>query len=473
MLKIKHLASAELFATTKFSADSSNTTYFIGNNTTQIAGTPDVLYEDLVFCKGCDLIYTHGHFYGNQPDGNFVKQIANLATYNGVENEIVQYVGEDTNDYKRGFFYKMTPTPTITTTLVDVMGLEEGKGYFSEGFDPYDPTAQGFWVKEKHPNFSYLTGLFTTGTKAPTGNDYASTLNPNTTYRVFAKFNTSTGSGGYFAYDVNDTNVYQTTTNLMQIDAYANNKITVRDGKGYQYELELTDIETITADYCVSDATQSMGDYYSFNINFPKNSNTKLVINSNTTNDNKHELMEIEYETVQEEREVTIMQLAWQQIDIQPKNIISDDLTVSGDTTIGGDATISGSLTVGDSTITDIDDSIKPDSNNPVKNSAIYNIIQNPIHYYYNANTAHGEISNRAKAIQDVLNDIMPKTNSNGNIKFAVIRHQEGFAFFALIAQYGNSSFIVEFGFSTDDLITYKSFLSNGTWGTVSMLKSF
>ena len=69
MLKIKHLASAELFATTKFSADSSNTTYFIGNNTTQIAGTPDVLYEDLVFCKGCDLIYTHGHFYGNQPNG--------------------------------------------------------------------------------------------------------------------------------------------------------------------------------------------------------------------------------------------------------------------------------------------------------------------------------------------------------------------------------------------------------------------
>lgn len=319
MLRIKHLASASLFNTTKFSADSSNTTYYIGNNTaTQIVGTPDVLYEDLVFCKGCDLIYTHGHFYGNQPDGNFVKQIADLATYNGVENEIVQYVGEDTNDYKRGFFYKMAPTPTTTTALVEVMGLEENKGYPSKGFDPYDPNGQDFWVKEKHPNFSYLTGLFTTGSKAPTGNNYATTLKPNTTYRVLANIN-SNGSGGYFAYDVNDTNVYQLSTAYMQIDAYANNKITVRDNIGHQYEQELTNIETITADYCVSNSTGSMGDYYTFNINFPKNANTKLVVDSNITNDSNYELMEIEYETVTEEREVTIMQPTWQQIDIQPE----------------------------------------------------------------------------------------------------------------------------------------------------------
>lgn len=156
------------------------------------------------------------------------------------------------------------------------------------------------------------------------------------------------------------------------------------------------------------------------------------------------------------------------------KDVINpDDLTVSGDATIGGDVTINGSLTVGNSIITDIDDSIKPNSNNPVKNSAIYNLIQNPIHCYYDANTSHGDISNRAKAIQDVLNDIMPKSNASGDIKFAVIRHANGFAFLALIAQHGDNCLIVEFGFHSDDLITYISTLENGTWGTVSQRKTY
>lgn len=146
------------------------------------------------------------------------------------------------------------------------------------------------------------------------------------------------------------------------------------------------------------------------------------------------------------------------------KDVINpDDLTVSGN------ATIAGSLTVGGDTITGIDNSLNITSSNPVKNSVITNIMQN----FYDANTPRDVSGNKEKAIQNLLNDIMPKVYSSGNVRFAVIRHQDGWAFLTLMAQYGDTCLIVEFGFNTNDLITYQSTLSNGTWGTVSQLKSF
>jgi len=66
MISLKHISSVETFNQTKFSADSTDSSYFFGNNPEQMfSGTPDVAYNDLCFCKGNNLQYTHGHLYGS------------------------------------------------------------------------------------------------------------------------------------------------------------------------------------------------------------------------------------------------------------------------------------------------------------------------------------------------------------------------------------------------------------------------
>ena len=62
-------------------------------------------------------------------NGNFVKQVSDLVGYNGVNGEIVQYVGTDTQQYKNAYFYKKTQQ-TIT-----------GDAYqFQGGYYQYDET---------------------------------------------------------------------------------------------------------------------------------------------------------------------------------------------------------------------------------------------------------------------------------------------------------------------------------------------
>ena len=66
MISFKHISSLETFNQTKFSADSTNNSYFFGYNQIQtFTGTPDVKYGDICFCKSNNLQYTHGHLYGS------------------------------------------------------------------------------------------------------------------------------------------------------------------------------------------------------------------------------------------------------------------------------------------------------------------------------------------------------------------------------------------------------------------------
>lgn len=63
MLQIKHVSNIEIFDQLKFSLNKENTLYQIGDTGEQHEGTPYILYEDLVFCKCKNCIYTHGIFY--------------------------------------------------------------------------------------------------------------------------------------------------------------------------------------------------------------------------------------------------------------------------------------------------------------------------------------------------------------------------------------------------------------------------
>ena len=71
-MKLRHIASEATFNSTKFSADSGNTTYYLGSNATQQSGTPTVLWADIAFCKEVGKIYTHGKFYAAAGGGAWV-----------------------------------------------------------------------------------------------------------------------------------------------------------------------------------------------------------------------------------------------------------------------------------------------------------------------------------------------------------------------------------------------------------------
>ena len=104
----KHIKAGYTLDRLKFSANEQNSSYFFGNNPTKtLIGAPDVMYDELVFCKERRIIYTHGAFYENTTDG-FLRQIDNLRTYSSraVEGEIVEYVGETNEDYVNGYIYK-------------------------------------------------------------------------------------------------------------------------------------------------------------------------------------------------------------------------------------------------------------------------------------------------------------------------------------------------------------------------------
>lgn len=68
-LKFRHIDTQQTLNTIKFSADSTNTTYFLHSSpSTQSQGVPDINYEDICFIKPTGQGYTHGKLYGGEND---------------------------------------------------------------------------------------------------------------------------------------------------------------------------------------------------------------------------------------------------------------------------------------------------------------------------------------------------------------------------------------------------------------------
>jgi hypothetical protein len=105
----KHINAGYTFDHKKFSANKENNRYFYGDNPNDIRnGIPNILYDELVFCKERKVIYTHGAFYMDAVEGSYLKQISDLTSYTpkAVDGEIVEYVGETNEDYVNGYLYK-------------------------------------------------------------------------------------------------------------------------------------------------------------------------------------------------------------------------------------------------------------------------------------------------------------------------------------------------------------------------------
>ena len=89
MISLKHISSTETFNQTKFSADSTDSSYFLGNNSEQtLSGTPDVKYNDICFCKGNDTFYTHAHLYKTNTTINVDSELNELSE-NPVQNKVI------------------------------------------------------------------------------------------------------------------------------------------------------------------------------------------------------------------------------------------------------------------------------------------------------------------------------------------------------------------------------------------------
>lgn len=63
VISFKHIDTLSTFNSTKFSADSTDSTYYLGDSTTPLQGTPTVKYTDICLSKANNVFYSHGTFY--------------------------------------------------------------------------------------------------------------------------------------------------------------------------------------------------------------------------------------------------------------------------------------------------------------------------------------------------------------------------------------------------------------------------
>lgn len=109
-LKFRHINTQQTLNTIKFSADSTNATYFLHSSTsTQLQGTPDVNYEDICFIKPTGQVYTHGKLYNSENNNNYADEyldyLHKLCTGNN-KNAIILSGGEKyENGIKKAFVY--------------------------------------------------------------------------------------------------------------------------------------------------------------------------------------------------------------------------------------------------------------------------------------------------------------------------------------------------------------------------------
>lgn len=207
----KHIKTGYTLDRLKFSANEQNSTYFYGNNPNQPqVGIPDIMYDELVFCRERRIIYTHGAFYTNAVEGSYLKQIEDLTSYTprATEGEIVEYTGETDEDYVNGYLYKYivtdqsVPVRRILTTSNSNILQQGDKFSFKEnvyGIIAYVDNAKQYYCYED-PTIEG-TKVYKIG-------------NPVTEYKVTSSTRTSTGVQAALESLVDHTTIVVTLKNV-------------------------------------------------------------------------------------------------------------------------------------------------------------------------------------------------------------------------------------------------------------------
>lgn len=207
----KHIKTGYTLDRLKFSANEQNSTYFYGNNPNQPqVGVPDIMYDELVFCRERRIIYTHGAFYTNAVEGSYLKQIEDLTSYTprATEGEIVEYTGETDEDYVNGYLYKYIVTDQsvpvrriLTTSNSNILQLGD-KFSFKEnvyGIIAYVDNAKQYYCYED-PKIEG-TKVYKVG-------------NPVTEYKVTSSTRTSSGVQAALESLVDHTTIVVTLKNV-------------------------------------------------------------------------------------------------------------------------------------------------------------------------------------------------------------------------------------------------------------------
>ena len=152
-----------------------------------------------------------------QVTGSYLKQIADLDSYEGAEGEIVQYIGATNENYRRGFCYERK---AITEGNSSAGGLVEGETVtLTDSYREYSFNGKNYI--SKHPlQDSLLTNVFIT----PSNNRHASVLCVNVDYlttkpdraqcivdtagNVFFPLIAFSGAGDVIDFYVNSDSVY-------------------------------------------------------------------------------------------------------------------------------------------------------------------------------------------------------------------------------------------------------------------------
>lgn len=207
----KHIKTGYTLDRLKFSANEQNSTYFYGSNPNQPqVGVPDIMYDELVFCRERRIIYTHGAFYTNAVEGSYLKQIEDLTTYTpkATDGEIVEYTGETDEDYVNGYLYKYivtdqsVPVRRILTTSNSNILQQGDKFSFKEnvyGIIAYVDNAKQYYCYE-NPEIEG-TKVYKIG-------------NPVTEYKVTSSTRTSTGVQAALESLVDHTTIVVTLKNV-------------------------------------------------------------------------------------------------------------------------------------------------------------------------------------------------------------------------------------------------------------------
>lgn len=459
-LKFRHIDTQQTLNTVKFSADSTNTTYFLHSSpSTQLQGAPDVNYEDICFIKPTGQEYTHGKLYGGESD-----------------NKVTALLDEYLNKTK-------------LTHSVPQGGIV--KGIILDGCEP---------------SLNYNTNNQPNGYKISNGTIYL--IGIGIIKVIGHRVHTPNESSEWFeVYGIHETSNTDKTTWDYHIygqvfgpeyDSNILDKGQVAHGVCRSLDLyRLSDLEVPIA----SDLQNGL---------MSKEDKIKLDNHTDEYLDYLHKLCteHSKYAIILSgcTVEPTNVQDTYQRkggyVYIDSINQIKkvNDGTISYSTTIedslycnsqnGGN---SKTYTFGDATnpsnlnnqyakvcdwsdlvrLSDLEVPIATEYQNGLMSGDDKRALSNSLTYFYNADTERTQ-TNRELAIQQVLNNIMPKSNAlSGITKFAVIRYNGGWAYSYWISKYLTDCFIVEFGHYTSNITTFISTLSNGSWGVAHLVNNF
>ena len=160
---LKHYNNWTTFSELKVSADKNNNTYKINNSGSAIYGTPDILWDDIVFIENEAYIWTHGKLYHDTSKID-KSEFDSAYTYinsriNTIQNDLNSYVTQSSlssNSYA-GYAYVYSSYEYLKDKINEVH--DQTYFYVAQGIEEMDDTLSSIDQRTYNTVYSYTQGL--------------------------------------------------------------------------------------------------------------------------------------------------------------------------------------------------------------------------------------------------------------------------------------------------------------------------